>query len=409
MKVEVDMQKKPVFLIIGILTIITASFIVYAYQSGGPPELFGHSAEEIQLVFQGENSTLDDVIADIDDRLNFLEDTLFIIEDFMNPAMFTDQTDGIPLTGTGASEPNHPSIARIGANSVVWFGEINPADKFDVTFIMKSSAAGFASYDGMTIGLFDAAATANPTNNIQWADTPKIAFERKEWRNGNQNKWLATTSSTTGNAAKTVVNTTATLSSTAKWTKLQIVRADDQTIEFYVDDVLVATTTTNIPTGSMKIGIINHDDTTNAVLIDFFRLIGSNLNRKDISCSLGAFEFTDVTDNFGYRQIAVPAACKQGTGCIIKRVVFDAQNRIKDTKVVTYKQEANNVWTTSYVKGTFINGDAKSNYLMGSYGSHIRLIDDRKASIPTEVSPSTWSLYDGTAAYGQYLYLCSYA
>lgn len=90
-------------------------------------------------------------------------------------------------------------------------------------------------------------------------------------------EWYCTTrasSTSTSQATLTAV-------SAATWYKLDIVR-NGVNIDFYIDDALVATNTTNIPLGALNVGFqVECRDTGNAksIDIDFFRLKSQALNR----------------------------------------------------------------------------------------------------------------------------------
>lgn len=62
MRFNLNIEKRYVLLIVGLLLINAVVFSVFAYRSGGPPSYFGHSAEELEVNASGEIITLQQFI-----------------------------------------------------------------------------------------------------------------------------------------------------------------------------------------------------------------------------------------------------------------------------------------------------------------------------------------------------------
>jgi len=61
-KLNLTLSNKTAYTLIAILTILTATLVAYAYNSGGPPSVIGHSADEVAVNIDGTEKTLQQAI-----------------------------------------------------------------------------------------------------------------------------------------------------------------------------------------------------------------------------------------------------------------------------------------------------------------------------------------------------------
>ncbi len=62
MKIEVNVSRSYLFIILGIILLISGVFVVYAYQSGQQPNFLGHSAEELEININSQTRSLQSAI-----------------------------------------------------------------------------------------------------------------------------------------------------------------------------------------------------------------------------------------------------------------------------------------------------------------------------------------------------------
>ncbi len=64
--IQINLPNKLTFTIIVIFAILIGGITVYAYNSGGPPNLLGHSSDEVKVKIDGVPKTLQEAIVDGD-------------------------------------------------------------------------------------------------------------------------------------------------------------------------------------------------------------------------------------------------------------------------------------------------------------------------------------------------------
>lgn len=436
MKIEVNVGKRYFFSILAVIIIVTSVLASYAFQqsgTGGNPAYFGHDASEIspgtftnftnndEWEFPG-NLQVDGLGNGLNNQMVIVDkDGNLVATGFPGPDTdfaVTDEFLGNPSLGwTGAgssisSAYNHPGIYTIsGSNNPFYLAEAITSNQiFDISFLIRPSSAAVSGAGEFTVGLFD----STTSDGSKSTSNNKIVFERKETGYTSSPTWLAVTSVTT--SSKTIVDTNVPLTSKLSWVKMRIVRTDLNTINFYINDQLVATSTTNMPSPSTSfdIGImtnINYD-------IDSFRMIIHDMNTRSLNCDTNAYCDTmngncgginsngGVGSTPGFISIPVPSACIGGAGCAINQIVYNSKG-VYSNRTYDYRQDpSTNKWTTSYHVGSiYTNGDKTSTTIVPDVSS-IYLRDDYTG---TENLAGNWTIRDSTTSYGEKIYICTYS
>jgi hypothetical protein len=142
---------------------------------------------------------------------------------------------GIHTLSTGSSASAKPNIGsfnnvnrmKLGGQKVIYEGRIRVE-------VLSTGTSTHTTY----FGLMDGNAAGAPTNGVYFTYT----------HGTNSGKWVCTTRSS---STSTAVNSSVTVSANT-WYKLKaVVNAAGTSVNFYINDTLVGTSTTNIPTAAM--------------------------------------------------------------------------------------------------------------------------------------------------------------
>lgn len=436
MKIEVNIGKKNLFVVLGTILLLSGLIFVYAFNpsgTGGNPPVFGHDASELgpgrfsnlssadMWVFPGLVQIEGLGFNDDGARGVFVDSTgKLFSESVSGPesdvSLLDEFVGGTSLPWTERdTAPNHiPS--EIGRPGILSYGDgmylkeaLNTRDSFEVTFVIAPPSTisnGFknAAYKNMEIGLFNA-----PNNNV--ASTSAIIFKTYHASSGGVN-WLTLTTSGGTPATTTLRDTGVELpDQEGEWVKLKISRTKEGVVNFYINDELVETHTTFIPEMSLYIGTRVHDSN---VRIDSFKLDLRDLEKKALLCVAPPIYTSgaSLTIPGGFTTINVPSNCTGSiTGCIIRQEIVDRNNKVVFSKAYSYKQEGTNgMWTGSYSPGVSAkNGDTAASYITLPYHDRrISLTDDYSVT-GGEISSSQWTVRDSSTSYGIRLYRCAYA
>ena len=238
MKIEVNVEKKYAFLILGALLIIGAVVIGVAYNSGGPPSVVGHSADEIEGVCKSDGTGCPNNEANI----LFSDDFISGVSEFN-----WQYGSGNPILTTSG---NHPGILDAAATSISANLFIDPTSNFEVELYaqIKSSTTSF---------LFGLQGEDTFNNIAEFQYSSAVPFR---------------TVTRSSSSSESIVNLGSIAPYVGSWHKFKVAKIDANTIKFYIDGAEVASHTTGIPTQPMRIGFRN-------VLVDRVGLKMSDLSR----------------------------------------------------------------------------------------------------------------------------------